>query len=121
MNEQIISRLAGLKKAIGNPKPKRNDEGEPLLVIANIWSDSGCRWSDGEYTKEILAPHSFDVDFIEDFEIAVDDWVSQREDDLLNECTYQLLLQHTYDHDGAGALVGRWFDVIESSANPWEE
>ena len=121
MSEQITSRLTALKKAIGTIKPKRDDKGEPLLVIANIWSDSDCKWSEGEYTKEILAPHSFDVEFIEDFDFAVDEWVDQREDDLLNECTYQLLLQQYYEHDGAGALIGRGFDVVESSANPWEE
>ena len=90
-----------------------------LDVIAVLYSESDCKWSEDEYSVSIQTIGCFDLGFIDDFNEAVQEWVAENVDKLKNERTYQLIMKHVYEHDGAGACHSRYFDIIDVSYQDW--
>ena len=90
-----------------------------LDVIAVLISESGCSWEDDEYSVQMQTIGLFDISFAEDFYIAVEQWVSDMGEKLQYDCSYQLIMRHVYEHDRAGALHSRYFEVIDSSVQHW--
>ncbi len=90
-----------------------------LDVIAFVYSESGCDWSEGEYTADLQTIGVFSTEYIDDFTESVDAWVSGQGDILGHECTYRLLMRHVYEHDTGGATVGRYFEVVDVTLQEW--
>ena len=89
-----------------------------LDVIAVLSGEEGC-WSNDEYTVQMQTIGLFDISFGDDFLEAVEQWVSDMQGKLEYNCRYQLIMRHVYEHDAAGAMVGRHFEVIDTSIERW--
>ena len=90
-----------------------------LDVIAVLYSEQGCDWGEEEYSVQLQTIGLFDISYAQDFSESVEQWVSDMGDRLEYDCHYQLLMRHVYEHDGAGAVVGRYFEVIDTSIQRW--
>lgn len=86
-----------------------------LDVIAVLHSEEGCSWAEREYSVQMQTIGLFNVEYADDFSEAVTEWVADNLDDLKNDCVYQILMTHVFEHDGAGATVGRYFKIIDVS------
>lgn len=90
-----------------------------LDVIAHVFSESGCSYSEGEYSISLASVGSFDIDYFDDFKEAVDNWVMENEGDLKSDTTYQLFMTQVHEVGGAGAVHSRYFDVLDVSYLEW--
>lgn len=86
-----------------------------LEVIAVLFSESGCDWSEEEYSVEIQTIGLLNVEFINDVKEAVQEWVSDMKGRLKNDCFYNLMMRHVYEFDGASACHSRYFEVFDVS------
>lgn len=90
-----------------------------LDVIAYIDCESGCKWEDDEYSIRIQTIGALDIDYLDRFGEAVQEWVSDMSERLENDCTYQLIMRHVMEFDGAGACYSAYFEVFDSSFEKW--
>ena len=90
-----------------------------LDVIASVSSADDCSIEDGEYSVTLYSVVGFDTAYFDDFNLAVSEWVTENLESLKCERTYQLIMKHVYEHDGAGAITARYFEVIDASYQDW--
>ena len=81
-------------------------------IIVSIHLDDDCSQEDGEVSIS-WKPINFMIYstlFPEIIELSVDDWLSDRT--IKKGLLYEVIMQHRVEHDGAGAVMGEYFEAI---------
>lgn len=90
-----------------------------LDVIAIIFSESGCDWAKEEYSVHMQTIGFFDLQFVDDFSEAVEQWVSDMEGKLQNDCYYRLMMRHVHEYDAGVSCHSRYFEIFDESIQRW--
>lgn len=88
-------------------------------IKVSFFLEEGCNQEDGEASSH-WEPINFSIysnlfpDLIQD---AIDQWLADNA--ISHNCTHEVIFAHVVDRDGAGAVLGEYFEPIWHESQNW--
>ncbi len=88
-------------------------------IRVSFFLEDGCNQEAGEASAH-WAPINFQIYsnlFPELIQEAIDQWLA--DNTITHNCSHEVIFSHVVDRDGAGAVVGEYFEPIWHESQTW--